>query len=222
MRKSMLIILGGLLLSTPALAKGKKKDKGVAAKKSGVRVKMTQNLFDISNDWGVANGEEGDKTKTQTISLLEGSPVGTGRTEITYKLKNGFELGGIVGLSNSDVDFDGDDVSKAMTYTAGLTGAYNFDLGDYDAFIQPIVGIANQSFEPDGGDKEEAKTMFFGATGGVRVKLFNRVTVDPQLEYLKMKATYEVDGDVAEDTDGDPIEGHRSSMGLRFGLTVML
>lgn len=221
MRKSMLIVLGGLLMSTPALAK---KNKGVAAKKQGVRVKMTQNLFDISNDWGVAGSDEGDKDQTQTISLLEGSPVGTSRTEITYRLKNGFEAGVIAGLSNRSYSPDQGDGDTTMTYTAGATVAYNFDLGDHNAFIQPIAGIARTNYQPeaDALDDRLTKTTFFGGAGGVRIKLFNRVTADPQLEYLKFKSIDESDGKEIETPDGDVIEAHRSSMGLRFGLSVML
>lgn len=211
MRK-MLFMLGALTFSGTAFAK--KAPKGVADKKTGVRVKLTQNLYDIQNDWSVVDGDESDKTKTNTFNLLSGG----GRTEITYLLGNGIELGGIGGYTNASQQFDGDDVGKGYAFDIGLTGAYNIDAGDVGKFfIQPMVGIGRDSYTPDGGDETLTKGLWFGAAAGLRVKLFKRVTFDPQLEYTQETQTFEFDGDEVED-----LEGKRSNMGVRWGLTVML
>ena len=211
MRK-MLFMLGALTFSGTAFAK--KAKPGVAEKKTGVRVKLTQNLYDIQNDWQVLDGDEGDKTQTNTFNLLNGG----GRTEITYLLGNGLEVGAIAGYTNQSQQFDGDDVGKGYGYDIGLTGAYNIKAGDMGKFfIQPMVGIGRDSYTPDGGDETLTKGLWFGGAAGLRVKLFKRVTFDPQLEYMSETMTFEFDGDEVED-----VEGKRSNMGVRWGLTVML
>lgn len=211
MRK-MLFMLGALTLSGTAFAK--KGAKGVADKKSGVRIKLTQNLYDIQNDWSVLDGDEGDKTKTNTFTLLNGG----GRTEITYLLGNGLELGAIGGYANISQQFDGDDVGKGSSFDIGITGAYNIKAGNAGKFfIQPMVGIGRDSYTPDGGDESLTKGLWFGGAAGLRVKLFKRVTFDPQIEYTQETQTFEFDGDEIDD-----VEGKRSNVGLRWGLTVVL
>lgn len=111
MRK-MIFMLGALTLSGTAFAK--KGAKGVADKKSGVRVKLTQNLYDIQNDWQVVDGDESDKTKTNSFNLLLG---GGGRTEVTYLLGNGLELGVIGGVMQASQQFDGETSARATPTT---------------------------------------------------------------------------------------------------------
>lgn len=222
MRK-MIFMLGALTLSGTAFAK--KGAKGVADKKSGVRVKLTQNLYDIQNDWQAVDGDESDKTKTNSFNLLLG---GGGRTEVTYLLGNGLELGVIGGVMQASQQFDGDDVGKGYTYDAGVTAAYNVKAGEMGKFfIQPMVGIGRTSYTPDGGDESLTKDLWFGGAAGLRVKLFKRVTFDPQLEYMQRNSSFFFDGDAIElpNEDGeltDDVEGKRSNMGIRWGLTVML
>ena len=70
---------------------------------------------------------------------------------------------------------------------------------------------------PDGGDETVSKGVWLGGAAGLRVKLFKRVTFDPQLEYTQETFTLELDGDEVED-----LEGKRSNVGVRWGLTVVL
>ena len=210
MRK-MLFILGTLALPVGASAQ---KAKGVADKKTGVRVKLTQNLYDIQNDWNVLDGDEGDRTETNSFNLLNGP----GRTEVTYLLGNGLELGVIGGYANASQAYDGEDVGRGYSYDIALTGAYNIKAGDVGKFfVQPIVGIGRDAYTPDGGDETVSKGVWLGGAAGLRVKLFKRVTFDPQLEYTQETFTLELDGDEVED-----LEGKRSNVGVRWGLTVVL
>lgn len=209
--QKILFILGTLAVSGTAFAQ---KAKGVADKKTGVRVKLTQSLYDIQNDWNILDGDEGDKTETNAVNLLNGP----GRAEVTYLMGNGFELGVIGGYANASQKYDGDDVGSGYRYDIALTGAYNIKAGDVGKFfVQPMVGVARDSYTPDGGDETLSRGVWLGGAAGIRVKLFKRVTFDPQAEYTQETFTFEVDGE-----DVESLEGKRSNVGVRWGLTVVL
>jgi hypothetical protein len=215
--RTMLIALALTAFSGTAFAKGKK-DKGVANKKSGVRVKITQNLYDIEKSTDNSAGDESDPFQTNTFNLLDGGA----RTEITYKLGNGFEAGGIVGYDNWKTTFDGDGVASGNGMRALATVAYNFDIGDNAAFIQPMAGLARASSTPEDGDETLMKGLELGGAVGVRIKLFKRVFIDPQFEFTQTKWGAEFDGDTVENVDGDDWEMKQTNMGLRWGLNVLI
>lgn len=205
-------VVAALCFSSPALA-GKK---GVAQKKSGLRLKVTQNLFDLQDDWAILDGDEGNRTRTQSLGFLNPQ---SGRTEVTYLLGSGIELGGIVGLQQQATSVDGDSLDSSTAWELGLTGAYNIPVSDAARiFFQPMLGMTRLSVEradTDGVDRTQG--LMFGIASGVRVRLFKRVTVDPQLEYTRRNFTYAVDGDVTEN-----LEGRQQNFGIRWGLTVLL
>lgn len=212
MRK-LAALVAALFMSTPALAA---KNKGVAQKKTGLRLKVTQNLFDIQNDWTIVDNDPSEKARTQTIGLLNPQ---AGRTEVTYLLGSGLEVGGIVGLQQQATSFDGTDLTSALQWQVGVTGAYNIKVADFGkAFIQPIVGIGRQTVTDEDANVDTlTKALFFGGAAGMRIKLFKRVTADPQLEYIQQNFTYEVDGTAVENS-----EGRQSNLGLKWGLTVLI
>ena len=207
-----IFILGALAVSTPALAK--KGGNGVAANKSGLRLKVSQDLFGRQQDWQIVDGEEGDPVYVDALRFLNGG----GRIEATKLLGNGLEVGGILGYTYVDTKTDDDGISSGQGYNVALTGAYNVKLGDKTkGFVQPMLGYMRSATTPEGGDEAAEKGLWFGGAAGVRIRLFERVTFDPQLEVQQFNATYEYDGD-----DVDDLEGRRRTMGLRWGLTVML
>ena len=111
------------VLSLPATALAG--NKGVAQKKSGLRLKVTQSLFDLQDDWAIVGGEEGDRTRTQTVGLL--NPDG-GRTEVTYLLGSGFEVGAVAACSSSP---PADETASARpSLGSRLTGAYNIPVSE--------------------------------------------------------------------------------------------
>lgn len=208
MRKP-LVVLAALVFSGPALAK-----KGVVAEGSGVRLKMSQDFFGRQSDWQIDDGEVGDKTYTDSLSFLNGG----GRLEVTKLLGSGFEIGGLASYTFLDQKTDETGISATQGFTIGLTGAYNFKLGENTkGFVQPMVGYGRQGTTPEGGDEAAESQLFFGGAAGVRLRLFKRVTFDPQLEYTQRNLRYATDGEAVEDLDG-----RRSNMGLRWGLSVML
>lgn len=207
-----IFILGALAVSTPSFAK--KGGNGVAANKSGVRLKVSQDFFGRQQDWQIVDGDEGDPVYTDTLRFLNGG----GRLEATKLLGNGLEVGGILGYTYDDIKTDDDGISSGQGYDAALTGAYNFKLGEKaKGFVQPMLGYRRSATTPEGGDEAAEKGLWFGGAAGVRIRLFERVTFDPQLEVQQFNSTYEYDGD-----DVDDLEGRRRTMGLRWGLTVML
>ena len=211
MRKAILM-LGALMVSTPALAK--KGGSGVAAKKSGIRLKVSQDFFGRQQDWQIVDGDEGDPVYTDTLNFLNGG----GRLEATKLIGNGLEVGGILGYTFVDLKTDEDGIASGQGYNIALTGAYNFKVGDNaKGFVQPMVGYARNGLTPEGGDESADKGPWFGGAAGVRIRLFERVTFDPQLEVQQYNSTFEFDGDDVED-----LEGRSRNMGLRWGLTVML
>ena len=201
-------------LSLPATALAG--NKGVAQKKSGLRLKVTQSLFDLQDDWAIVGGEEGDRTRTQTVGLL--NPDG-GRTEVTYLLGSGFEVGAVAGLQQLSTSVDGDSVGTSLSWDLGLTGAYNIPVSEgARVFLQPMVGLTRFTAQQgDAGPVQGAQGVLFGIASGVRVRLFKRVTFDPQLEYTRRHFTYAVDGEEVED-----LSGRQQNFGLRWGLTVLL
>ena len=211
MRKAV-FILGALMASTPALAK--KGGKGVAENKAGVRVKVSQDLFGRQQDWSIFDGDESDPTYTDTLTFLNGG----GRIEATKLIGNGLEVGGMLGYTYFDMKTDQDGIAAGQGYDIGVTGAYNFKLGKSSkGFVQPMAGYGRMGMTPEGGDEAAQKGIWFGAAAGARIRLFERVTFDPQLELQQHHLTYENDGDEVED-----LEGRQRNMGLRWGITVML
>lgn len=210
--RPLALAVAALFVSSPALAA----KKGVAEKKTGLRLKVTQNLFDLQDDWAIFQGDEGDRTRTQTLGLLNPQ---SGRTEVTYLLGSGIEVGGIVGLQQQATSVDGDSVDSSTAWELGVTGAYNIPVSDTARiFIQPMVGISRLSAEEEGVDEvRSTQGLVFGIASGARVRLFKRVTMDPQLEYTRRNFTYAVDGDANED-----LEGRQQNFGIRWGLTVLL
>ena len=211
MKKVFAVTVVALATSGTALAK--KKSPGVASDTNGLRVKISQDLFGRQQQWTELDGDEGDKTVTDSLSLLNGA----GRVEATKLVGNGLEVGGLLSYTYADQKFDGDDVSQSQGYSVGLTGAYNIKLTDTaKGFIQPMAGLSRSAFTPDGGDERAEQGIWFGAAAGARIKLFKRVTFDPQLEYLQTTTTYELDGE-SQDS-----EGKQTNLGLRWGLSIML
>ena len=80
-----------------------------------------------------------------------------------------------------------------------------------------MVGFASDSLTPEGGDEAAAGGLWYGGAAGVRIRLFKRVTLDPQFEYTRRNLTYSVDGTEVED-----LSGRQTQMGLRWGITAML
>ena len=209
MRKP-LIVLAALVFSGPALAK----KQGVSPDGNGIRLKVTQDFFGRQSDWQIVDGDASDKVYTDSLNFLNGG----GRLEVTKLIGNGLEVGGMLGYTFLDQKTDDDGISAGQGYSIGLTGAYNFKLGDNTkGFIQPMVGYGRDGVTPEGGDESAETQLFFGGAAGLRVRLFKRVTFDPQLEYTQRNLTYFFDGDEVED-----VEGRRTNVGLRWGLTVML
>lgn len=204
--------LAALLFPATALA-GKK---GVAQKKSGLRLKVTQSLFDLQDDWALVGEDEGNRTRTQTLGLLNAEG---GRTEITYLLGSGFEVGAIAGLQQQSTSVDGAGIETSLAWDLALTGAYNLRVSEgARVFVQPLVGLTRLTAQQgDAGPVRGTQGLWFGVASGVRVRLFKRVTVDPQLEYTRRHFTYAVDGEAAED-----LAGRQQNFGLRLGLTVLL
>lgn len=211
MRKAV-FILGALMASTPALAK--KGGKGVAEKKAGVRVKVSQDLFGRQQDWSILDGEESDPVYTDTLTFLNGG----GRLEATKLIGDGLEVGGMLGYTYIDQKTEEDGIAAGQGYNIGVTGAYNVKLGKSSkGFVQPMAGYTRSGMTPEGGDEDARKGIWFGGAVGARVRLFERVTFDPQLEFQQYNLTREVDGSDVED-----LELRQRNMGLRWGITVML
>ena len=209
--RTVLASIAALAFSGPALAK---KGAGVAADGNGIRVKMSQDFFGRQSDWQVVNDTAGDKLYTDSLTFLNGG----GRLEVTKLLGSGLEIGGLASYTFTDQKTDDTGIAAGQGFTIGLTGAYNLKLGDNTkGFVQPMVGYGREATLPEGGVESAASQLFFGAAAGVRLRLFKRVTFDPQFEYIHRNLTYSVDGETNED-----VEGRRSNLGLRWGLSVML
>ena len=60
----------------------------------------------------------------------------------------------MLGYTFLDQKTDDDGISAGQGYSIGLTGAYNFKLGDNTkGFIQPMVGYGRDGVTPEGGDE---------------------------------------------------------------------
>lgn len=204
MRKLMLV-LASFSLATPALAEDTK----------GIRLKMSQDFFTRQADWQIVADEAGDKVYTDTMSFLNGGS----RFEVTKLINPRFELGGIASYTFVDQKTEeGDGIAAGSGYGIGLTAAYNFKISDsMKGFVQPMVGLASMGMTPEGGDEAAEGGLYFGAAAGMRIRLFKRVTLDPQFEYSQHNLGYSVAGEDVED-----LEGRRTNMGLRWGITAML
>ena len=217
MRKP-LVVAAALVFSGPALAK----KKGVSPDGNGIRAKLSQDFFGRQSDWQIVDGDPGDKTYTDSLTFLNGA----GRLEVTKLIGKGLEIGGMASYTFTDQKTDDDGIAAGQAYSIGLTGSYNFKLGDNTkGFVQPMLGYGRQGLTPEGGDEAAETQLFFGGAAGVRVRLFKRVTFDPQLEYTQRNLTYFADGkEVEAVVEGNEVEvdGRRTNVGLRWGLTVML
>lgn len=206
------LLLAGLLLPGAAHARD-----GVAGRKSGLRLKLTQAIYTNTTTWTDVDGDAGDPTRASTLSLLTGAP----RAELTWRFQEprGLEVGLIGGYERHRSTFDGDDLTSGAAYTAMATAAWNFDLGDSArAFIQPMGGLREVRVANDAAETDTiSQGWVYGGDIGLRVKLFRRVTFDPALEYLKTQATVKIDGDQIDDR-----ADHTRAWGLRWGLSVML
>jgi hypothetical protein len=204
MRKLMLSLCS-LCLATPALAEDA----------NGIRLKMSQDFFTRQANWQIVADEASDKVYTDTMTLLNGGS----RFEVTKLINPSFELGGIASYTFIDQKTEaGDGIAAGSSYGIGLTAAYNFKLGDNTkGFLQPMVGLASMGMTPEGGDEATEGGLYFGAAAGARIRLFKRVTLDPQFEYSQHNLGYAIAGEDVED-----VEGRRTNMGVRWGITAML
>lgn len=210
---TLLPLILALGFTTDAHAKGK------GDEKVGVRLKYNAPLFSQTTGKVTVDGEEPDgfePTKTNALTFLNGA----NRTEITYLLGDGIEVGGLVGYSRGKSVTDGDETGLYSDLTIGVTGAYNFKLGDgLMLYGQPIVSWTKSTAQADpDADKGGFKGLGLGADVGLRVNLAKGIHIDPAFEYFRQGLEPWSDADGFEN---DPeTKFTASSIGLRLGLGV--
>lgn len=213
------ILLAFGLLTQPALAKkkGKKKDDGV-----GLRLKLSTDLMALQTTQLNVDGSDVDNgdTRVTTIGLFDSSGVtGRGpRFEGTYTFMKNVEAGLILGYSQARGTAGDAEIPLARHSQIGLTGAYNYGLGNgLQAFGQPILMMDTTTTGVGEETETRLRTNVVGADVGVRWKAAKRVTLDLAFEGLVGRTRATVNGE----SDDDVFEKYRS-FGLRTGLSVRL
>ena len=210
---TLLPLILALGITTDAHAKGK------GDEKVGVRLKFNAPLWTQTTTKVTIDGEEPDgfePTKTSALTLLNGQ----NRTELTYLLGDGLEVGGLLGYSRGKSVTDGDETGLYSDLTIGVTGAYNFKLGDgMMLFAQPVISYTKTSGQADpDADKAGFKGFGIGADVGLRFNLAKGIHIDPAVEYFRQGFVPWSDADGFENDPEQKLTG--SNLGLRLGLGV--
>ena len=95
----------------------------------GIRLKVNSDLFQIQNASMLdADGEEVENTDSKTTSMgfFQGAP----RFEATYVINPNIEAGIVLGYSNVSEEAGGEAMGSQSGRRIGVTGSYNFKLGD--------------------------------------------------------------------------------------------
>ena len=198
------------LVSTPALAAKNKKP-------AGLRLKVGAPLVGLDTSTLQSGNLDPVVEKTTSLDLLSG-PM---RLEATWRLKGikGLEVGAIAGFQSSTTTLDDEPSSSAIGYQFFGTAAYNFKISKpLRGFVQPIVGLAEEKTANDAAETDTIVTSFvWGADAGLRIKLTERVRVEPAVEYLRSSGPVQVNGVALDDTTQQD-----QWLALRWGLSVML
>ncbi len=205
----VLLALG--LVANPAHAK-KKKKKGDDA--IGLRLKLSTDLMAVDKAQLNYDGQDVDNadTRTTTVGIFDTQP----RFEATYTIVKNIEAGLIFGVSQQRGTAGDAEVPPSRHSTIGLTGAYNYGLGNgLQAFAQPFVLMDTSTAAV--GEETETRVRFnmVGADVGVRWKAAKHVTLDLALEGRAGTGRTTVNG---ESDDKAKIKARGG--GLRSGISV--
>lgn len=187
-----------------------------AGKGAGVRLKYSTDLVEVASLKTEVDGavQDGSEVRQNTIALLDNG----NRFEITKMLGDGFEVGGILGMSQTRGTV-GDNEDPADRHAMVLvTAAYNANVSKGTRFFaQPIVGIDWTTIDVGEDFEQQARFTVLGADAGLRFKLNKKVTFDTAAEYLYGT------GKVAEGGESDDsVRLKTSEIGLRAGISVRL
>jgi hypothetical protein len=189
-----------------------------AADGPNVRLKVNTDLFQVQNMSLLdVDGEAIDDTdsKTTTLGFFQSAP----RFEATYIITPNIEAGIILGYSNVSSEAGGEALGSQTGRRIGLTGSYNFKLGDgLRGYAQPIL-VSGKGLMKDaeGETLGGMSSLSYGLNAGLRVRLVKGATFDPGFEYMMGNAkTLDEDGEVFEDAGSMKF----SNFGLKAGISV--
>jgi hypothetical protein len=187
-----------------------------AGKGPDLRLKYSTDIVEVASDKVEVDGsvQEGSEVRQNTIAILDHD----NRFEVTKMLGDGFEVGGIIGMSQTRGTV-GDNEDPPDRHVALMaTGAFNTGLGQgMRFFAQPLLGI--DYYTVDAGEDSEQKYKFnvVGADVGIRKKLNKKVTFDVAAEGLYGVGKFSVGGE-----SDDEVRLKHTELGLRAGLSVRL
>jgi hypothetical protein len=186
-----------------------------------VRLKVNSDLFQIQNMSmldadGEAVDDSGDSdSKTTTVGFFQGAP----RFEATYIITPNIEAGIILGYSNVASEIGGEATGSQTGRRIGLTGSYNFKLGDgLRGYAQPVLVSGKGLMKDDEGETLGGmSSLSYGLNAGLRVRLVKGATFDPGFEYMMGNVkTLDDAGEVVEDAGSMKV----SNFGLKAGISV--
>lgn len=147
-------------------------------------------------------------------------PAGSNRVELTHRLGERAELGGLFDIAVDRVSSDGEAPRSSIGGGVGLTGAYTLPLrGDIGAFAQGVAlytrswGTTNAA-ATRGGDHG----LRLSAALGLRFPLAGHISLDPALELSRgAQQAWAVPAEVEPDPKVRQVELRASA---RLGLSV--
>ena len=188
-----------------------------SAKDVGIRLKVNSDLFQVAS-YELESGDGGDTidSSTTTMGLFGSAP----RFEATYIITPNIEAGLIVGFADIKSEFSSDFSGHSTTRNIGITGAYNFKIGDgVRGYVQPILLSGRMTTKDDSGEAVSyMNSLQYGLDLGVRIKIIKGATFDPAIEYLggNLKE-FDADGEQVPDED---TQASTSSYGLKAGFSI--
>ncbi|HCH61563.1 MAG: hypothetical protein CL927_11385 [Deltaproteobacteria bacterium] len=188
-----------------------------SAKDATVRLKVNSDLFQVAS-YKIESGDGGDTLdgSTTTMGLFGSAP----RLEGTYIINPKFEAGLILGVADVQSEFSGDFSGHTTSRNIGITGAYNFKIGDgVRGYVQPILLSGRTTTKDDSGEAVSyVNSLQYGLDFGVRIKIIKGATFDPAIEYLGGNfKEFDAEGEQVPDDD---TQASTSAYGLKAGLSI--